>query len=141
MAAVAVLATACGVVHVHFGSSGGSASAGSPTYQAELAYAQCMRAHGLSGFPNPNPSGGPSIHHQLNGNPNSPAARANDACKHLLTGGRTGTGGATATASPPGAAIREVLIPSSYPVADVALSIRQDTRRRDSGTGQPEAGS
>lgn len=253
VAAVAVLATACGVVHVHFGSSGGSASAGSPTYQAELAYAQCTRAHGLSGFPNPNPSGGPSIHHQLNGNPNSPAARANDACKHLLTGGRTGTGGATATASPPGAVsadclasrpscyaprqlrvaygihplldrgitgprqtvvlpefpppsvtgtqaplattdirqdlarfdsmfrlpgprlqvantlayakspwlasveevgdtevvhalapgavIREVLIRSSYPVADVALSIRQDTRRRDSGTGQLEAGS
>jgi hypothetical protein len=252
-AAVAVLTTACGVVHVHFGSSGSSASAGSPTYQAELAYAQCMRAHGLPGFPNPNPAGGPSIHHQLNGNPNSPAARANDACKHLLTGGSSGTGGATATASPPsgvsadclasrppcytprqlrvaygiqplldrritgrgqtvvlpefppppvtgtqaplattdirqdlarfdnmfrlpaarlqvgntlahakspwlasveevrdtgvvhapapGAVIREVLILSSYTVADVALSIRQDTRRGDSGTGQLEAGS
>ena len=123
--AVAVLTTGCGVVHVHFGSSGGSASAGSPTYQEELAYARCLRAHGLSGFPNPNPSGGPSIHHQLNGNPNSPAARANDACKHLLTGGRTGTGGATATASPPGA----------------VSAIRQDAGRRDSGTGQLEAGS
>ena len=41
----------------------------------------------------------------------------------------------------PGAVIREILIPSSYPVADVALSIRQDTRRRDRGTGQLEAGS
>src|SRR5262249_45100891 len=41
----------------------------------------------------------------------------------------------------PDAAIREVLIPSSYPVAGVALSIRQDTRRRDRGTGQLEAGS
>ncbi|HYV81019.1 MAG TPA: hypothetical protein VE979_23125, partial [Streptosporangiaceae bacterium] len=43
-AAVAVLTTACGVVHVHFGSSGGSASTRSVTYRAELAYAQCMRA-------------------------------------------------------------------------------------------------
>src|SRR4249919_2168425 len=97
-AGVAVLTTACGVVHVYFGSSGGSASTGSATYRAELAYAQCMRAHGLPGFPNPNPSGGLSFHHQrpsrsarLNGNPNSPAARANDACKHLLPGGSTGT--------------------------------------------------
>jgi len=124
-AAVAVLITACGVVHVHLGSSGGSVSTGSATYRAELAYAQCMRAHGLPGFPDPHPhpSGGPSVH--VNVNPNSPAARANDACKHLLTGGRTGTGGATATASPPGA----------------VSAIRQDAGRRDSGTGQLEAGS
>jgi subtilase family serine protease len=39
----------------------------------------------------------------------------------------------------PGTVIREVLIPSSYTVADVALSIRQDTTRRDRGTGQLEA--
>ena len=108
--AVAVLTTACGLVHVHFGSSGGSASTGSATYRAELAYAQCMRAHGLPGFPEPKPSGGLSFHHQrrphrsahLDGNPNSPAARANDACKHLLSGGSTGTGahGAGAPARP-----------------------------------------
>ena len=41
----------------------------------------------------------------------------------------------------PGGGIGEVLIPSSYRVADVALSIRHDTRRRDRGTGQLEAGS
>jgi hypothetical protein len=118
VAAVAVLATACDVVHVHVGSSGGSASTGSATYRAEFAYAQCMRAHGLPGFPNPNPSGGPSFHHQrcpprsaqLNGNPNNPAARANDACKHLLPGVSTGTGGATAPApSPPGAVAADCL--------------------------------
>jgi subtilase family serine protease len=94
--AVAVLTTACGVVHVHFGSSGGSASTGSATYRAELAYAQCMRAHGLPGFPDPHPSGGPGINVHMNTNPNGPAARANAACKHLLHGGSTGTGGATA---------------------------------------------
>ena len=81
-AAVAVLTTGCGVVHVHFGSSGGSASTGSATYRAELAYAQCMRAHGLPGFPGPHSPGGPSEH--VNVNPNSPAARAIAACQHLL---------------------------------------------------------
>lgn len=108
-AAIAVLTTACGVVHVHFGSSGGSASTGPVTYRAELAYAQCMRAHGLPGFPDPNPSGGPSFHHRVNGNPKSPAARANAACKHLLPGGSTGTAATAPVPSPPGAVSADCL--------------------------------
>jgi subtilase family serine protease len=104
-AAFTVLTTACGVVHVHLGSSGGSASTGSAGYRAELAYAQCMRAHGLPNFPIPNPLERFSISGHLNGNPNSPAARANDACKHLLHGGSTGTGGATAPAPSPAGAV------------------------------------
>jgi subtilase family serine protease len=113
-AAVAVLATACDVVHVHVGSSGGSALAGSATFRADLAYARCMRAHGLANFPDPQPSGNFSFGGQLVGNPNSPAARANDACKHLLPRGSTGTGGATApaTTSPPGAAAADCLTAS-----------------------------
>src|SRR5215469_7775306 len=101
-AAVAVLTTGCGDVHVHFGSSGGSAPAGPAAYRAELAYAQCMRAHGLPGFPNPNPSGGLSGHvsAHVNVNPNSPAARADDACKHLLADGSTGAGATAPAASP-----------------------------------------
>ena len=124
-AAVAVLTTACGVVHVHFGSTGGSASTGSATYRAELAYAQCMRAHGLAGFPNPNPSGGPSVHHQVNISPNSPAARANAACKHLLHGGGTGTGGATApgTVTPSGAEQADCLT-SQPPSCDTPRQLR-----------------
>src|SRR5215471_9638195 len=86
-AAVAALTTGCGLVHVHLESSGSSASTGPAAYRAELAYARCMRAHGLPGFPNPYPPGGPSVHYRLNINPNSPAARANDACKHLPPGG------------------------------------------------------
>ena len=82
--AVAVLSTACGFVHVHLGSSGGSAPTGPAAYRAGLAYAQCMRAHGLPGFPNPYPSGGPGFSVRLNVNPNSPAARAIAACQHLL---------------------------------------------------------
>ena len=63
-----------------------------------------------------------------------------------LTGGNQGRrrAGALAVAAAtalPGAVIREVLIPSLYTVADVALSIRQDIRGRDRGTGHLEAGS
>jgi hypothetical protein len=63
-----------------------------------------------------------------------------------LTGGnrgrrRAGALAVVAATALPGAVIREVLIPSSYTVADVVLSICQDTRRRDRGTGQLEAGS
>jgi subtilase family serine protease len=115
VAAVTVL-TACGGSP---SSSGGSAPAVSATYRAELAYAQCMQAHGLPGFPDPpHPSGGASIsiHINIHGQPhaNSPAARANDACQHLLPAGSTGTGGATApaAASPPGAAATECLTAS-----------------------------
>lgn len=77
--AVAVLATGCGVVHVHFGAS---AAARPATYRVNLAYAQCMRSHGLPGFPLPSPSGTVSFSGQLTGN--GPAARANAACKHLM---------------------------------------------------------
>ena len=98
-AAVAMLTTACGVVHVHLGSSGGSAPAGSVAYRAELAYAQCMRAHGLRNFPLPNPSEHVGISEHQDVNPSSPAARANSACAHLLAGDSTGTGSATAPVS------------------------------------------
>jgi hypothetical protein len=105
VAAVAVL-TACGGGP---SSSGGSASAEPATYRADLAYAQCMRTHGVPGFPDPNPSAGISISGQPHGT--SPAARANEACEHLLPAGSTGTGGATgpATASPPGTAATDCL--------------------------------
>jgi subtilase family serine protease len=119
VAAVAVL-TACGGSPSPSGgspsssggsasSSGGSASTETATYRADLAYAHCMQTHGVPGFPDPNPSAGIRISGQPHGN--SPAARANDACEHLLAAGSTGTGSATAaaTASPPGAAATECL--------------------------------
>jgi subtilase family serine protease len=139
-AAVAVLITACGVVHVHFGSSGGSAPTGPVAYRAELAYAQCMRAHGLPRFPDPDPSGGPSSHYRLNGNPNSPAARANDACKHLLAGGSTGTAATAPAPSPPGAVPADCLAsrPSCYTPRQlrVAYGIQPLLDRGITGRGQ-----
>jgi subtilase family serine protease len=140
VAAVAALTTACSFVHVHFGSSGGSAPAGPATYRAVLAYAQCMRAHGLPGFPNPHPAGGSSIHLQVNGNPNSPAARANDACKHLLAGGRTGTAATAPVPSPPGAVSADCLAsrPPCYTPRQlrVAYGIQPLLDRGITGRGQ-----
>ena len=99
VAAVAVL-TACGgsPSSSKSTSGGGAASTGSATYRAELAYARCMQTHGVPGFPDPKPSANIGISGQPHGN--SPAARANDACEHLLAAGSTGTGSATVTPRP-----------------------------------------
>jgi hypothetical protein len=78
---------------------------------AALKFARCMRAHGLSGFPDPSPTTGPQTQSQSgggnNGNgrgttgidPNSPQFKAaNQACKSLAPGG----GGAVVNQSGPG---------------------------------------
>jgi hypothetical protein len=93
-AAVTVLVTACGDVHVHFG----SASTGPQTYRDDVAFAQCMQTHGVPDFPEPtNPSESFSVSGHPNGNGNSPVARAYDACKQLLPPGSTNTGSDTVT--------------------------------------------
>ena len=86
VAAAAVLTAGCGVVHVHFGTSGGRSSTAPGTYQQDLAYAQCVRSHGLPDFPLPSPSGAAGFSRRTTASPGSPAARANDACEHLLSG-------------------------------------------------------
>jgi uncharacterized protein YceK len=84
-AAAAVLTAGCGVVHVHFGPSGGTSSTVSGTYQQQLAYAQCVRSHGWPEFPLPTPSEASAGSRRLTASPGSSAARANDACRHLLS--------------------------------------------------------
>jgi hypothetical protein len=65
----------------------GAGPVGGSARHSELAYSQCMRAHGISDFPDPNAQGGID----LNGgqgsdlNPSSPQFKAaNNACKSLL---------------------------------------------------------
>ena len=80
LAGVALLAAACG--------GGGGSTAGSTAhltaYQRELAYAECMRAHGLPGFPDPQSDGtfdsSPSDRGDFAG---SRYLSANKACAHL----------------------------------------------------------
>jgi hypothetical protein len=84
VSAVAVLATACG---------GGSASSppnpgssGSETVALEVALAQCVRAHGVPDFPDPDPAGGFS---SLSATmlESSQMQAAYGTCRHLLPNG------------------------------------------------------
>ncbi len=92
VAAAAVLATACNLVHVHVRSSGGAASTGSATFRANLAYAHCMQTHGAPNFPDPTNS---SERFHISGHPKvkvtGPMAQANKACEHLLPPGSVTT--------------------------------------------------
>jgi hypothetical protein len=78
VAAVAVLATACG-------SSAPSTTTASYSYAQELAIAQCIRGHGLPAFPDPSASEGfsSSVLPMID---TSKGQTTYNACKHLLTG-------------------------------------------------------
>jgi hypothetical protein len=89
-----VLATLVGVVCVAAlagcGSSSTKPSASSHT-PAQLAFSECMRAHGVADFPDPSGSGGINIA-GTGINPFSPAFEAARAsCKKLLPGGGPGS--------------------------------------------------
>jgi hypothetical protein len=67
-------------------SGGASSSAGSPK-ASMLAYARCMRAHGITNFPDPNASGNLELNGEQGSDldPNSVAFKAADAaCKSLM---------------------------------------------------------
>jgi hypothetical protein len=74
LAGIAMLAAACGG-GLPVGAGSGS---GQTPYQQALAYAQCMRAHGDPGFPDPNSQG---LFPHPAGPQYQPASRA---CGHLL---------------------------------------------------------
>jgi subtilase family serine protease len=95
--AVVALAAACGGGPSL--SASGAVSTPSAGYQQALAYAHCMQSHGLPSFPDPKPGASFSIHGPV-GKPNSPAARANAACAHLLSTTGTGASSTTAPATP-----------------------------------------
>ena len=67
-----------------------SGSSGGPTHEHEaLAFARCMRSHGVPGFPDPDSQGDfPPFHAGVS---KQTSSAANDACKHLLSSGGTAT--------------------------------------------------
>ena len=137
VAAVAVLTAACGVVHVHVGSSGGSAAAGPAAYRANLAFAHCMQTHGVPNFPDPIGSSSFHVSGHLNGKVTGTVARALGACQHLLPRGSVT---APATASPPGAVSADCLAsrPPCYAPRQlrVAYGIQPLLDRGITGRGQ-----
>jgi hypothetical protein len=82
-AALALLVTACGAAS---GSQAGPTTAGgSKTYQQALAYSQCMRSHGVPGFPDPDSQGNITVQGSM-GASSTQSAAAQQACRHLLGG-------------------------------------------------------
>ena len=86
LACLALVAAACSSA-AKTGIGAGSAGGGGSAKHSELAFSRCMRAHGISDFPDPSSQGGIA----LNGgpgsdlNPSSPLFKAaNSACKRLL---------------------------------------------------------
>jgi len=64
-------------------------SAQSAQLGAALAFARCMRSHGVANFPDPDPQGDfPPFH---TGVSKQTSSAADDACKHLLSRGGTAT--------------------------------------------------
>jgi hypothetical protein len=89
LAVLAVVAAGCG--HGSTGTVSSTVSA----HQKALKFAECMRSHGVSAFPDPGPSGSYTMDGVVNGStldPNSPAfGRAVAACRSLEPAGFTGT--------------------------------------------------
>jgi hypothetical protein len=85
MTGIALLTAACG-------GSPSSAAGGSTQYQKALAYAQCMRSHGVPNFPDPDSQGQfPQIQIGRNGVSQQAVLSAQNACRHLLPNGGAGT--------------------------------------------------
>jgi hypothetical protein len=100
---ITLTAVASGLAIAACGSSGNSTDSPgkSPAsaYRAALAFSRCMRAHGLTNFPDPSPSGGIQLRITPNSgiNPFSPTFRAAQAsCHKLLPGGGPASGRPTA---------------------------------------------
>ena len=79
LAPIGLLATACG------GGSSPASAGGGPTHvQAALAYARCMRAHGVPDFPDPDSNGQFNVdRHSVS----SQETAADQVCHHLLNVG------------------------------------------------------
>ena len=90
----AVTAGVCVLAVAGCGSSGHKPS-GSSHASSQLAFAECMRSHGVTGFPDPSGRGGINLA-GTGINPFSPAFKAAQAsCRKLLPGGGPGSRQAT----------------------------------------------
>jgi hypothetical protein len=87
LAGLALLAAACGGGSSPASSAGGTLSLSSLTTQA-LAYAQCMRAHGITNFPDPFENSNQIGFSTTGLDTSSPRFKAaNKACQPLMPGG------------------------------------------------------
>ena len=78
----------CGLLVAACGSSGKPTATENTADSQALAFAECMRSHGVSNFPDPSAGGGNSLAAGSGINPAAPAFHAaQKSCQHLLHGG------------------------------------------------------
>ena len=95
IAGIALLAAACGSGSSTPAASASSATGGGTNYQKEVAFAHCMRSHGMPDFPDPRQSLSPGQGRQIKSDPQFRTASGD--CRHLLPNG--GSSGSQPTAS------------------------------------------
>ncbi len=101
--AVGVAVAACGGGSPASGAASGSTTSGGTQATGLLAYASCMRSHGVPDFPDPTSSGGipkQSVISAEGAVSNSLAQSAQNACKHLLPAGQSLSGQPSHTVTP-----------------------------------------
>lgn len=96
VAAAALLMAACSAPSP--GGGGTASMTESAAYRANIAFAQCMRTHGVPNFPDP----GPSTDFQVSGAPvggaaATPSGKAYITCAHLLPNGSSSNNGQVTT--------------------------------------------
>jgi hypothetical protein len=96
LAAAALVTAACSSPST--GGGGTASTTESATYRANIAFAQCMRTHGVPNFPDP----GPSSNFQVSGAPvgaaaATPSGKAYNTCAHLLPNGSSSNNGQVTT--------------------------------------------
>jgi len=95
LAAAALLAAACSPPST--GGSGTASTAQSAAYRANIAFAQCMRTHGVPNFPDPTSSTSFAVSGSPQGPPTTPSAKAYNTCKDLLPNGSSSSSGSVTT--------------------------------------------
>ncbi len=95
LAMVALTMAGCSSAPAQTGAGSSAANSTTANHVKAVKFSECMRANGVSGFPDPNASGQLTIDGVANGssvNPNTPAfTRALGACKKLEPSGFTGS--------------------------------------------------
>jgi hypothetical protein len=96
LAAAALLTTACS--SPSSGSSGTASKAESASYRANIAFAQCMRTHGVPNFPDPQPGSNFAVTGAPAGAASkTPSGRAYLTCRHLLPNGSSSSNSSVTT--------------------------------------------
>jgi len=108
LAGAALLTAACSTPSA--GGSGTASTAQTAAYRANIAFAQCMRTHGVPDFPDPQPGTDFAVSGTPQGPPTTPSAKAYAACQHLLPNeSSSSTGSVTAQELAEGVALAQCL--------------------------------